>query len=78
VAKKTRMPVDANQRGKAIVDLVAGDREIVDPDEGKNPRAVEAGREGGRKGGRARAAKLTPQERSDAARRAATARWNRD
>jgi len=26
VAKKIRMPVDANQRGKAIVELVTGNR----------------------------------------------------
>jgi len=40
-----------------------------------SPKAA-AGREGGLKGGKVRAAKLTPQERSQAARRAALARWN--
>lgn len=42
----------------------------------KNPAAVELGRLGGRKGGRARAAKMSPEERSAAARRAAIARWS--
>jgi hypothetical protein len=39
--------------------------------------AQRTGREGGLKGGKARAAKLTPEERSDAAKRAAAARWHR-
>lgn len=42
---------------------------------GKNPAAVELGRLGGRKGGKARAVRLTAAERSDIARRAALARW---
>ena len=33
---------------------------------------------GGLKGGKARAAKLTPEERSEAARKAATARWKKE
>ncbi|HEX9855663.1 MAG TPA: hypothetical protein VGC47_10135 [Acidimicrobiia bacterium] len=45
--------------------------------EGKNPHAVELGRLGGKKGGKARAEKLTPEERSEIARRAARARWKR-
>jgi len=44
--------------------------------EGKNPAAVALGRLGGKKGGIARAAKLTPERRSEIARRAAQARWN--
>ena len=43
--------------------------------EDKNPAAVALGRLGGRKGGKARAAKLTPEERSEIARKAAKARW---
>ena len=41
----------------------------------KNPAAVALGRLGGLKGGKARAAKLTQKQRSEIARRAATARW---
>lgn len=40
------------------------------------PKAA-AGRKGGQKGGKARAEKLTPEERSESARRAAEARWKR-
>jgi hypothetical protein len=43
--------------------------------EEKNPAAVALGRLGGRKGGKARAAKLTPEERSAIAKKAAQARW---
>jgi hypothetical protein len=35
-------------------------------------------REGGRKGGKARAASLTAEEQAEIARKAATARWNRN
>ncbi len=43
----------------------------------KNLAAVVLGRLGGKKGGKARAEKLTPEQRSDIARRAAQARWQR-
>jgi hypothetical protein len=42
---------------------------------GKNPAAVQLGRLGGLKGGPARARKLTQQQRSDIARKAARTRW---
>ena len=41
----------------------------------KDPAAVSLGRKGGLKGGPARAAKMTPEERSESARKAVTARW---
>jgi hypothetical protein len=41
----------------------------------KNPAAVALGRMGGKKGGPARAAKLTPEQRSASARKAVLARW---
>jgi hypothetical protein len=41
----------------------------------KNPHAVALGKMGGTKGGKARAAKLTPEERSESARKAVLARW---
>jgi hypothetical protein len=43
----------------------------------KNPAAVALGRLGGLKGGKARAAKLTPEQRIDIARKAVIARWER-
>src|SRR5208337_3258577 len=41
----------------------------------KNPAAVALGRKGGKKGGPARAARLTPEQRSESARNAVQARW---
>lgn len=43
----------------------------------KNPAAVSLGRLGGLKGGKARARTLTKSERSEAARKAALARWRK-
>ena len=44
----------------------------------KNPAAVALGRLGGKKGGPARARKLSAEERSEIARRASRARWDRE
>jgi hypothetical protein len=44
---------------------------------GKNPNAVALGRLGGLKGGKARIAKLTPEERRELARKAVRARWEK-
>jgi hypothetical protein len=43
----------------------------------KDPAAVALGRKGGLKGGPARAAKMTAEERSESARKAAHARWRK-
>ncbi len=45
--------------------------------EEKNPAAVELGRLGGKKGGKARAEKLSPERRKEIARKAARARWDK-
>lgn len=55
--------------------MAATKRENKDPK--KNPAAVALGRRGGLKGGKARAAKLTAEERSASARKAANSRWQR-
>jgi hypothetical protein len=47
------------------------------PADGKNPAAVALGRLGGKKGGEARAKKLTPEQRREIAKRAAEARWRK-
>lgn len=75
--RSRKRPRDPNQLAKLIVDIATGEVEDPDPDAGKNPAAVELGRKGGLKGGKARAAKMTPEERSEAARRAAGARWTK-
>jgi hypothetical protein len=70
-----RRPRDLNELAARIVGEATGEIEPTDPDKGKDQQAVERGRKGGLKGGAARAAKLTPEERSEAARKAAEARW---
>ncbi len=75
--KKPKRPRDANQLAKAIVDLSTSEAEEKPEDSGKDPNAVALGRKGGLKGGRARADKMTAEERSKAASKAAKARWNR-
>ncbi len=59
----------------SIVDEATGEAPAVEPPSEKNAAAVELGRRGGLKGGKARAAKMTPDERSEAARKAALSRW---
>lgn len=73
--RSRKRPRDPNQLGKLIVDLATGEVTEPDPDAGKDPAAVALGRKGGLRGGKARAAKMTQQERSEAAKRAAEARW---
>jgi len=72
-----KRPADTNQLAKAIVDEATGEaaEEGTPTDDGKNPAAVALGRLGGKKGGKARAAKLTKEERSEIAKNAARARW---
>jgi hypothetical protein len=66
---------DSNELGRQIVDEATG---AAEPEsyEGKDPAAVALGRKGGLKGGKARAAKMTPKQRTEAARKAAQARWS--
>jgi hypothetical protein len=73
--RSRKRPRDPNQLGKLIVDLATGEADDPDPNEGKDRAAVELGRKGGLKGGKARAAKMTAEERSESARKAAQARW---
>lgn len=73
-----KRPRDPNELAKRIVDLATGEAQEEDSDAGKDPAAVALGRKGGLKGGRARADGMTAEERSEAARRAAEARWSND
>ena len=73
--RSRKRPRDVNELARQVVDEATGEAPKYDPDEGKNPAAVELGRRGGLKGGKARAEKLTPDQRSEAARKAAAARW---
>jgi hypothetical protein len=74
--KRPRRPRDPNELAYQVFQEAIGERPPQpDPDAGKNPAAVALGKLGGAKGGRARAAALTQRQRSDAARKAALARW---
>ncbi len=75
--KRSRKPRDPNAMAAAIVDEATSDEPTPDPDEGKDPAAVELGRRGGLKGGKARAKKLSAKQRSAAAKKAAKARWDK-
>ena len=76
--RSRKRPRDGNEPARQIVDESTGEAPPApDPDKGKDPAAVALGRRGGLKGGKARAAKMTPEERSEAAQRAAQARWRR-
>lgn len=75
---------DLEERERAVGNRY--DHELDEPfwDEGARPgpprkssAAVALGRKGGQKGGKARAASMTAEERSESARKAANARWQR-
>ncbi len=70
-------PADLNALAASIVADSVDEDKGEPADDGKDPAAVALGRKGGLKGGKARAAKLTPEQRSETARRAAAARWNK-
>lgn len=86
-SKQQKRPRDVNQRAASTV-ARAIHQDPEEAEEENNPlpeptpeerhnAAVALGRLGGRKGGKARAAKLTPEERKEIARKAAQARWSR-
>ncbi len=81
--KKKKRPRDLNELAAMIVgeatanlgDKPAKEATLEEPE--KNPNAVALGRLGGKKGGKARAEKLTPEERKEIAKLAANARWKK-
>ena len=75
VAKHPPRPRDPNQLAKLVVDIATGQAQDLDTDAGKDAKMVALGHKGGLKGGKARASALTPEQRSESARRAARARW---
>jgi hypothetical protein len=87
MAKGSKRPRDTNQLAKRIVDIATGENaEIniatgenaeINVDDGKDPAAVSLGRRGGLKGGKARAASMSPRRRAEIAKKAAQARWQK-
>jgi hypothetical protein len=74
--KGEKRPRDANSAAVKIARIAVGE-EREDYGEPKDEAAAALGRKGGLKGGKARAERLTPAQRSDAAKKAAKARWKR-
>jgi hypothetical protein len=75
--KSPKRPRDTNQLAKFIVDMATGEAEPPKTDDGKDAAAVSLGRRGGLKGGKARAEKLTPDQRAEIAKKAAAQRWKK-
>jgi len=75
--KRSGKKQDLNEKAFCIVRQLTGEEPKPEPDAGKNPAAVALGRLGGLKGGKARAEKLTPEQRQSMAKKAATARWSK-
>ena len=73
--EKLKKPRDTNQLATYIVDIATGQVEEHITENTKNPHAVELGRLGGLKGGKARATVLTAERRSEIAKHAAEKRW---
>lgn len=69
--KRSKKPTDLNRLAAAIV----GDATNETPQEAESQQQL-AGRAGGKKGGKSRAARMSPEERSQAARKAAQVRWS--
>ncbi len=68
--------MDLNRLAKSIVDQATTNEQLQEKaiEEGKNPAAVSLGRLGGLKGGKARAEKLSAEQRKEIARKAACVR----
>lgn len=74
MAEQHKRPRDPNQLAKSIIDIATGQAPDAPPND-KDPAAVQRGRLGGLKGGKARAEKLSPAERKASALKATRARW---
>ncbi|MBW7852449.1 MAG: RNA-binding protein [Rhodospirillales bacterium] len=73
--KGQKRPADVIGAAVMVAKIATGEiEEATEPDDGKDPAAKALGA----KGGKARAAKMTPERRSQIARKAAESRWNRD
>ncbi len=72
-----KRPADLNKLAFSIVQDAVSEEPKKEPESGKNPHAVALGRMGGLKGGRARADKLSAEERRKIAQKAANSRWNK-
>jgi hypothetical protein len=68
---------DPNIIAARVVRKATGQDTTLPEDADRHDRAVETGQRGGKAGGKSRAKRMTAEERSEAARRAANARWSK-
>jgi hypothetical protein len=73
--KRSSKQKDTQQLARSVLDAIVPDAEPKPEKPAKNPAAVALGRLGGMKGGKARAAKLSPAKRKAIAKKAAAKRW---
>jgi hypothetical protein len=76
-SNKHQGPEDVNETAFRVFQQAVGEKPQPEEPPAKNPAAVALGRMGGRVGGAARAAKLSPEQRSEIAKTAAAARWKK-
>jgi hypothetical protein len=74
--KLRKRPRDPIALAKLIGDIATGQTTSTIPDD-RNPAAVALGKLGGAKGGKARAARLSPEQRRRIAKKAAKQRWSK-
>jgi hypothetical protein len=74
--RRKKRPRDPIALAKLVGDIATGQTQDSEPDN-RNPAAVEMGSLGGKRGGTARAAKLSPERRREIAREAALKRWSK-
>lgn len=72
--KGQKRPADAIGRAVQIAQIATGEIEDETPDDSKDPAAKALGA----KGGKARAANLTPERRKEIAQTAAAKRWEKE
>ncbi len=75
---KAQRPKDTNALAKSIVDIATGEQEDKTTSDAIKAAAAALGRKGGLKGGPARAAAISSKKRSEIAKKAANARWNKE
>jgi hypothetical protein len=73
---RAKRPRDPAQLAKLMIDIASGEVEDLKPTPATP--ATEFARQGGLKGGRARADKLSPERRTEIAKTAAQKRWRKD
>jgi hypothetical protein len=76
-SRKKKRPRDLNILVSEIVKIATEEEPETTTEDTRNPHAVALGLLVGQKGGKVRAQKLTPEQRSEISRKTAKARWNK-